>query len=201
MKNDMKLKKTNAVCDEKSPDIKMKIVCSINFAILFMGVIMFCLGNAFNVVEHSCNDRRIIIGAILVFVWFATFPFISRENKEKFITNLSVYYVGLIICIFIAYGCLKYLIENLTKGNLLGDVLLCLGGICIIAYMLYIFISFLQTFFWFVKRLTIFIFPRMEGKVSGFKNVLEGLTALFITITAFSSSILAVIEIFKKIIF
>lgn len=182
----------------KNMDVKKIFI--IDFAILIMGIIMLILGYLFKFYGGEVNDTRVMIGSSMLTIWFVLFPAISQEEKDKIISRFGIHSLLVIGVLLLLSFELSYLMKYLTKGPVWREILFAIIGVIIIAYLLYILVSFIQTFLILVKKVVKVLFPEVQEKTSGIKNVLEGLTAFILALTGFGGSIIGFINIMKQII-
>lgn len=81
-----------------------------------------------------------------------------------------------------------------------GDIWFSITGILVLTYLLYVFVSFVQIFYRMSNKIVNFVFPKLENEVSGIKNVIEGVTAFFISITTLGGSILSLVNLIKQLV-
>ena len=175
--------------------LEKNIFFCIDMALLLMGILMILLGSPMWC-GGSTNDVRATIGAICIALWYVLFPFLDRDAKDKYMTIIVIHLFFLLVTCIMCVCEIKYFLENKCQGSLLGDIKFCLIGVFIFAYLLYVLGAFIKTFFHLVEKVRKFLFPKVS-EVKGVINALEGLTAGIISITAFASSIIGFVTLFK----
>lgn len=171
---------------------KSKIVISLNMGFLLMGCLMLMIGAYPAIYNEMANETRIAIGATCIAVWFVFFPALSRETKDKTMTILGLHSLVAILVLLIFYWEVYYILLNLEKGYFWLDILFCVGGIIVCAYLCYIFISFIKTFYFLIQKVSRLLFPNStDQNVSGIVHLLQMTSSLIVSLTAFVGSLTA----------
>ena len=175
------------------------IILSLSFAFLLIGILFIFIGAYpyFNP-DHE-NERRLTIGSICIAIWFLSFPVLDMNRKTNLIFSLAIHASCMVLSFLIFYFELIYFFNN-TSGTLFKDLVACLFGILLIAYLLYIFISFLKIIFSYVKKAYNYFFTGNDSRSTLLKKTVEAITAYILSITAFGGSIVGIIAIVKQLI-
>lgn len=177
-----------------------KIYISLNMATLFMGILMTFIGTYAPICGDTQNDTRMSIGAVCIALWFIMFPAISRDKKDKIMYAIG-FHLLMLVCILVVLGFeVNYILGNMQQGNLICDIIFCVGGIVVCAYLLYVLIGFIKTFFDLTVKVKEFIFPKLHEEVLGVINVIEAITAGVLSVTAFGASVYGIVTLVKQFI-
>ena len=85
-----------------------------------------------------------------------------------------------------------YILHNLEKGYFWLDILFSVAGIIVCAYLCYIFISFIKTFYFLIQKVSRLLFPNSTAQnVSGIVHLLQMVSSLIVSLTAFVGSLTA----------
>lgn len=175
-----------------------RIYISLNMGILIMGILMTFFGVYSPICGVAQNDIRITIGAVCIDLWFIMFPAISIDKKDKIMYAIGVHAIIAVGVLFIVIFEVRYLLGNMQQGKLIYDIMFCIGGIVVFAYLLYVLMGFIKTFFGLVEKAKEFVFPKLHKEVSGVINVIEAITAAALSITAFGASIFGIVTMVKQ---
>lgn len=177
-----------------------RIYISFNMGILVMGILMTFIGVYSPICGDTQNDIRITIGTFCIALWFIMFPSISRDKKDKIMSaiGLHVLIAASILVLFIFE--VRYLLENMQQGNVIFDIIFCVGGVVMLAYLFYVLMGFIKTFFGLVVKAKEFIFPKLHKEVSGVINIIEAITAGVLAISAFGASVFGIVTLVKQFI-
>ena len=177
-----------------------RIYISVNMGILLMGIFMTFVGVYSPICGATQNDTRMTIGSVCIALWFIMFPALSQDKKDKLMSAIGFHALISVVVLMIFSLEVRYLLGNMQKGKLLFDILFCVFGIMVAAYLAYVLIGFIKTFFNLVEKIKVFIFPKLHKEVSGVINVIEALTAGVLSVTAFGTSVFGIITLVKKFI-
>lgn len=177
-----------------------RIYISVNMGILLMGIFMTFVGVYSPICGATQNDTRMTIGTVCIALWFIMFPALSRDKKDKLMSAIGFHALISLVTLVIFTLEVRYLLGNMQKGKWFYDILFCVGGIMVAAYLAYVLIGFIKTFFNLVEKIKVFIFPKLHKEVSGVINVIEALTAGVLSVTAFGASIFGIITLVKEFI-
>lgn len=124
-------------------------------------------------------------------VWFIFFPALSRETKDKTMAIGLHSLVALLVLLIFSWE-VYYILHNLEKGYFWLDILFCVGGIIVCAYLCYIFISFIKNFYFLIQKVSRLLFPNStDQNVSGIVHLLQMVSSLIVSLTAFVGSLTA----------
>lgn len=177
-----------------------KIYISLNMATLLMGILMTFIGMYTPICGDTQNDTRISIGAVCIALWFIMFPAISREKKDKIMHAIGFHLLILVFVLMIFIFEVNYILGNMQQGKMICDISFCIGGIVVCAYMFYVLLGFIKTFFDLIVKVKEFIFPKLHKEVSGVINVIEAITAGVLSVTAFGASVYGIVTLVKQFI-
>ncbi len=177
-----------------------RIYISFNIGILIMGILMTFIGAYSPICGNTQNDVRITIGAVCIALWFIMFPAISRDKKDKIMSVIGFHVLILSGVLLIFVFEVRYLFGNMQQGKAFYDIMFCVGGIVVFAYLFYVLMGFIKTFFDLVVKAKEFIFPKLREEVSGVINVIEAITAGVLSVTAFGASVFGIVTLVKQFI-
>ena len=177
-----------------------KIYISVNMGMLIMGILMTFIGAYSPICGDTQNDIRITIGTVCIALWFIMFPAISRDKKDKIMSAIGFHALILVIVLLIFVFEVRYLLGNMQQGKVIYDIMFCVGGIVVFAYLFYVLMGFMITFFDLVVKAKEFIFPKLCKEVSGVINVIEAITAGVLSVTAFGASVFGIVTLVKQFI-
>jgi hypothetical protein len=177
-----------------------RIYISFDMGLLIMGIFMSFIGGYSPICGNTQNDIRITIGTVCIALWFILFPAIDREKKDKIMSAIGFHVLTATVVLLIFMFEVRYLLGNMQQGKVCYDIMFCVGGIVVLAYLLYVLIGFIKTFFGLVVKAKKFIFPKLQDEASGVKNVIEAITAGVLSITAFGASIIGIVTLVKQFI-
>lgn len=171
---------------------KRKIIISLNMGFLLMGCLMLTIGAYPAIYNDGANETRIAIGATCIAVWFIFFPALSRETKDKTIAILGLHSLAALLILLLFSWEVYYILHNLKKGSFWLDILFCVDGIIVCAYLCYIFILFIKTFYFLIQKVRRLLFPNSTAQnVSGIVHLLQMVSSLIVSLTAFVGSLTA----------
>lgn len=170
----------------------------INMGFLLAGILII-------LVSYSRAQRVIDYGGavsgIFFAIWFITFPFLSRDKKDKALNVFCTHFLAVIgIIILVCIVSLYYFNNNVVSPNLRADIICGIFSVIILSYFVYIFKSFLWTFFYYVKKVASFIDPRIEDAKKGTMNMIQGVTAFLLTLTGFVGGIVGFIACIESLL-
>lgn len=177
---------------------KKKLYTSFYMSILLMGIVMTFIGTYKPICGPTENDTRMAIGAFCVAVWFILLPTIDWETKDKLVGAIIRHCIAVLLVMAIAFWEIEYFSHNITKGNIMGDIVFCILGVFIITYLLYVFMGFAKTLFYLLGKINTFIFPKVQQETSGLINLVKSITTAMLTITTFGASIVSFVTLLKK---
>lgn len=177
-----------------------RIYISLNMGILIMGILMTFFGVYSPICGATQNDIRITIGTVCITLWFIMFPAISIDKKDKIMFAIGVHTLIVVVVLLIVILEVRYFLGNMQQGKWIYDIMFCICGIVVLAYLLYVLMGFIKTFFGLVEKAKEFVFPKLQKEVSGVINVIEAITAAALSITAFGASILGIVTMVKQFI-
>lgn len=171
---------------------KWKIALSLNMGFLLMGCLMLTIGAYPAIYSGSANETRIAIGSTCIAVWFVFFPALSRETKDKTMAIVGLHSLVALLVLLIFSWEVYYILHNLEKGYFWLDILFSVAGIIVCAYLCYIFISFIKTFYFLIQKVSRLLFPNSTAQnVSGIVHLLQMVSSLIVSLTAFVGSLTA----------
>lgn len=171
---------------------KRKIALSLNMGFLLMGCLMLTIGAYPAIYSGSANETRIAIGSTCIAVWFVFFPALSRETKDKTMAIVGLHSLVALLVLLIFSWEVYYILHNLEKGYFWLDILFSVAGIIVCAYLCYIFISFIKTFYFLIQKVSRLLFPNSTAQnVSGIVHLLQMVSSLIVSLTAFVGSLTA----------
>jgi len=175
------------------------ILLSISFAFLLIGIFFIIIGGHPSIIETQTDSRRLIIGGICTAIWLLTFPVLDMDKKTSIMNSLGIHSLCMAFSFYIFYFECTYFLKS-KEGTLIQDILACLFGIILIAYLLYVFMSFLKIIFSYVKKAYNYFFTGNESRSTLLKKTVEAVTAYILSITAFGGSIVGIIAVVKQLI-
>ena len=178
---------------------KKRLWISFDTGILLMGTFLCWLDIYIKSASEETNDFRAFLGGACISLWFFLFPLIKMEEKDKIVKKILFHFLMAIGMLVLLICELEYLLKNISGGTKWEEFLFCIGGIFIFTYLCYIFIGFVKTFIYLLEKLRIFIFSKMEERVSGLVKMLETITAIAVSITTLGTSIIGMLALGDQI--
>lgn len=169
----------------------------INMGFLLAGILIMLV--SYNRAERVIDHGGAVSG-IFFAIWFITFPYLSRDKKDKAINVICKHFLAVIIIIIFVCTVSLYYFNNNVIPNLRADIICGILSVIILSYFVYIFKSFLWTFFYYVKKVAIFIDPRLEDVKKGTMNIIQGITAFLLTLTGFVGGIVGFIACIESLL-
>lgn len=178
-------------------ELKKKLYYSLDLGLFLAGILIsfFCKSDACLVSIRAC------VGEVFIISSYFLFPFISKENKDKYYLLFVSHFLMIVLSAFVALFSIQVYITNLNSIIWWQEILAALGFLFVFTYLSYILINFARAFYLLSAKLISFLLnTNVKENYSNAKKIIEKVTAFIVTMTALAASVTTLIASIKALL-